>query len=56
MLCLLLLLCVVWFAVQLFLVLWKRRSYTLAFRWGVHKEGDKCFLCLTDWQAVVKMY
>ena len=26
---------------QLFLVMWKRRSNTLAFRWGVHKEGER---------------
>ncbi|CAN0413022.1 unnamed protein product, partial [Hapterophycus canaliculatus] len=27
-----------WRTEQLFLVLWQRRSHTLAFRWGVHKE------------------
>ena len=30
--------------VQLLMVMWKRRSSTLAFRWGVHKEGNRLSL------------
>lgn len=46
------LLWLLWFVLQLFLVLWKRRSYTLAFRWGVHKEGEDRFEGGTGSQAV----